>query len=285
MKRFDLSLVGDFYTPETMLKKTIIYSAAILFLALLFYLFWGPLFPWSPIKAGFQKIPSAKANIYIQGMTFSDSIVYHIDEILESEESFHELKYKDRVTIIIVDPETSMKRFAPWLRGSGYSVSLSMLNLIYIGPIARQSSFGIKTYLKHELSHMLMAQNTSFRKALRMHNQGWFVEGIAQYFSGHYFYSPSEFTEICKSRRVSFNTLREQNPLEMSFSDLKLNYTYYQLFIDYLINQYGLESLKYYIKLYIKAPDNYREMFKTVYGSDLEGILDSFKSSLNLSFD
>ena len=265
-----------------MLKKKIIYIVAIFSMGLLFYLFWGPLFPWSPIKPGFQKIPSSKSNVIIQNMTLSDSIVYHIDDILEEEEIFHQLNYADRVTIIIVDPNTNMKRFAPWLRGSGYSVSLSLLNLIYIGPIARQSSQGIRTYLKHELSHMLMDQNTSFKKALKMHEQGWLLEGIAQYFSGHHFYSRSKFIEICKSNQISFDSLREQNPLEMSFPNLKLNYTYYQLFVEYLVFQYGLESLQEYIKLYIEDPEKYRTMFETVYDSELNNILAAFKTSLSL---
>lgn len=268
-----------------MFKKKITYIAALFSMALLFYLFWGPLFPWSPIKPGFQKIPSSKAKVYIHTMNSSDSIVYHIDQILEDEEAFHQLNYKDRVSIVVVDPNTNMKRFAPWLRGSGYSVSLSMLNLIYIGPIARQSSQGIKTYLKHELSHMLMDQNASFRKALKMHEQGWLLEGIAQYFSGHHFYSRSKFIEICKSNQISFSSLREQNPLDMSFPNLKLNYTYYQLFVEYLVSQYGQEPLQDYIKRYIDEPGNYREMFPTVYGSELDVILVAFKASLGLSND
>ncbi len=265
-----------------MFKKKITYIIAACTLGLLIYLFWGPLFPWSPIKPGFQKIPSSKANVYIQNMLSSDSIVYLIDQILEDEQVFHQLNYVDRVTIIIVDPKTNMKRFAPWLKGSGYSVSLSLLNLIYIGPTARNSPFGISTYLKHELSHMLMDQNTGFRKALTMHEQGWFLEGLAQYYSGHYFYSRAEFIEICKSNQIRFNSLREQNPLEMSFPNLKLNYTYYQLFVEYLVNQHGLQLLQEYMKLYINEPDNYQELFSVVYGLDLNTILDSFKTSLKL---
>jgi hypothetical protein len=264
------------------LKKKITYIVATLTTCLLFYLFWVPLFPWSPIKPGFQKIPSTKANVYIQNITSADSIVYELDQILADEEIFHQLNYEDRVTIIIIDPKTSMKRFAPWLKGSGYSVSLSMLNLIYIGPIARQSSFGIKTYLKHELSHMLMDQNTSFGKALKMHEQGWLLEGIAQYFSGHHFYSRSEFIALSKTNQINFSSLREQNPLDMSFPNLKLNYTYYQLFVDYLVNRYGLEYLQNFIKFYIEEPDSYRELFETIYGSELDTILDAFKGSLGL---
>ncbi|MBC8374483.1 MAG: hypothetical protein H8E26_00475 [FCB group bacterium] len=263
-------------------KKKVTYIVALFSLGLLIYLFWGPLFPWSPIKPGFQKIPSSKANVYIQNMTLSDSIVYQIDQILKDEEIFHQLNYKDRVTVIIVDPKTSMKRFAPWLQGSGYSVSLSMLNLIYIGPRARQSSFGIKTYLKHELSHMLMDQNTSFRKALKMHEQGWLLEGVAQHFSGHHFYSRSEFIALCKTNQISFSSLNEQNPLDMSFPNLKLNYTYYQLFVDFLVGEYGLDALQNYIKQYIEEPDSYEQIFVNIYDNDLEMILHAFKTSLNI---
>lgn len=251
--------------------------------ALLVYLLWGPLFPWSPIKPGFQKIPASNAHIFIQNMTPADSIVYHIDGILEEEALFHQLQYQDKCTILIVDPETNMKRFAPWLRGAGYSVSLSMANLIYIGPTARTSSQGIETYLKHELSHMLMDQNTSFRKALRMHEQGWFLEGIAQYFSGHRFYTRAEFIEICKARQIRFSDLRAGNPLGMTFQDLKLNYTYYQLFIQHLVDSYGLGSLQTFIQHYLREPDNYPQLFEMLYGVKLETILVDFKASLQLS--
>lgn len=256
--------------------------ATILMLCGLVYLLWGPLFPWSPIKPGFQKIQSTKANVFIQNMSSSDSIVYHIDQLLGEEERFHDLSYMDKVTIIIVDSNTNMKRFAPWLKGSGYSVSLSMLNLVYIGPIARHYSQGIETYLKHELSHMLMDQNTSFRKALKMHDRGWLLEGVAQFYSGHHFYSRSKFIELCKSNQISFSNLREQNPLDMSFPNLKLNYTYYQLFIDYLVNQFGIEALQEYIKLYVDDPGDYRVLFETVYGSTLDNILEAFKASLGI---
>lgn len=266
----------------TITRKKLLYIIAAFTLSLLTYLFWGPLFPWSPVKRGFQRIPSSKANVFIQNMTASDSIVHEIDKILEDEEIFHQLKYQDKVTILIVDPETSMKRFAPWLRGRGYSVSLSLANLIYIGPTARRSSFGIKTYLKHELSHMLIDQNTSFRKALAMHDQGWLLEGVAQHYSGHQFYTRSEFVRVSKASGVSFTDLREESPLDMGFQDLKYNYTYYQLFIEYLVEAYGLEALQKYIKSYKDDPGDYQEIFVTIYGMKLDQLLEGFKNSLDI---
>ena len=54
-----------------------------------------------------------------------------------------------------------MKRFLPWMRGSGYSVKLGSVNVIYIGANARNSQHGIGVFLKHEISHLLIHQNTS----------------------------------------------------------------------------------------------------------------------------
>ena len=151
---------------------------------IILYLFWGPLFPWNPVKIGYTKIDASKASVYIDKLTERDSAAFEIEEIILEAEKFHGLKYIDDFKIIILDKESNMKRYLPWLKGSGYSVSLSLADVIYIGPNARKSKFGIRRHLKHELSHMLLAQNTTFDKAQIIHKQGWFAEGIAEYFSG-----------------------------------------------------------------------------------------------------
>ena len=95
---------------------------------LVFYLFWGPLFPWNPIKIGYEKIDLSKGTVYINELTEKDSVVYRLDEILLEEEKFHDLKYVDNFKIIVLNKDSNMKRYLPWLKGSGYSVSLSLIN-------------------------------------------------------------------------------------------------------------------------------------------------------------
>ncbi len=254
-----------------------IYLAFLFFLVIiLYYLFWGPLFAWNPIKIGYKKIKSSKAVIYINEMTERDSVVYRIDQIILEEEKFHDLKYVDDFKIIILDKDSNMKRYVPWLKGSGYSVSISLANLIYIGPTARKSPSGIEPYLKHELSHLLIDQNTTFKKALGIHEQGWFGEGIAEYFSGHSFYSKSEFLEVCRMNNFHFTSLYEKNPIKMSIREVRLNYTFYRYFIEFLIENYGMKKLQDYLKKYISNPGNYKELFVEVYSGDLNKLLDKF---------
>ena len=204
----------------------------LIFVSIILYLFWGPLFPWNPIKIGYITINSSKATIYINDMTERYSVVYRINDIMQAEEIFHDLNYIDDFKIVILSKESNMKRYVPWLKGSGYSVSLSSLNLIYIGPIARNSQPGIEPYLKHELSHLLIGQNTTLDKALKIHEQGWFVEGIAEYFSGHDFYNKNELIMLLKMSNLRFNSLDENNPLNMSSEELKLRYSYYGFLIE-----------------------------------------------------
>jgi hypothetical protein len=253
----------------------------LIFVIIISYLFWGPLFPWNPVKLGYKKIKSSKAVIYINEMTERDSVVYLIDELILEEEKFHDLKYVADFKIIILDKDSNMKRYVPWLKGAGFSVSLSLANLIYIGPTARKSPSGIEPYLKHELSHLLIDQNTSFKKTLKIHEQGWFIEGIAEYFSGHSFYSKSEFLEICKMNNLHFTSLYKKNPLKMSLKEVRFKYTFYRFFIEFVVENYGLKKLQEYLKKYIKNPGDYKELFVEVYSNDLTKLLDKFNTSLN----
>jgi len=262
------------------IKKRYLVSLLLLVI-IVSYLFWGPLFPWNPIKIRYKKINTSKATLYIKNITEKDSVVFNIDRILQEEENFHGLKYVDDFKIIILDKNSNMKRYLPWLKGSGYSVSLSIVDLIYIGPTARKHPDGIERYLRHELSHLLIAQNTTFNKALEIHEQGWFAEGIAEYFSGHSFYNKEEFIILYRRNHLNFASLFEKNPLKMSINELKLRYTYYRFFIEYLVDNFGIKKLQEYLKKYIKNPQVYKELFIEVYSNDLEMILARFSSSLN----
>ncbi|MCD4735986.1 MAG: hypothetical protein K8R53_08085, partial [Bacteroidales bacterium] len=160
------------------------YFILIFILLVVLYLFWGPLFPWSPLKLGFKKIESSKATVYITDFN-DESVVCNLDEILQEEEKFHGLKFRERFKIIILGKESNMKRYLPWLKGSGYSVKLGFLNVIYIGAIARNSQYGIEIFLKHEISHLLIHQNTSSSADnMEIVKQGWLAEGVATHFGG-----------------------------------------------------------------------------------------------------
>ena len=85
------------------------YLALVLIFVVIVYLFWGPLFPWNPVKIGYTKIDSPKATIYIKNISHKDSVVYRIGEIIRAEEKFHDLRYQDHFKIIILDTQENNK--------------------------------------------------------------------------------------------------------------------------------------------------------------------------------
>lgn len=255
------------------------YVIGFLVIGVMIYLFRGPLFPWCPVKFGYRKVSTASAKLYIQNFSQRDSAIFRLEKIIAETEQFHDLKYMDDFKIIILDEDSNMKRFLPWMRGSGYSVSLSLANVIYIGPTARRSPRGIESYLRHELSHLLIDQNTTFKKALKIHEQGWLAEGVAEYFSGRSFFRKSELMKFMGANNFSFTHLYEKNPLKMSLREVKFKYTFYRFLIEYLIESYGISKFHEYLKIYIEKPDNYKELFVEIYVLDLTELLKGFQLS------
>ena len=127
---------------------------------------------------------------------------------------------------------------------------------------------------------MLVAQNTTFDKGLKIHEQGWFIEGMAEYISGHSFYNKTEFMELCKRGNFMLNGLYEKNPLNMSFKELKFNYSYYRFFIEFLVNTYGLSKIQDYLRKYIDRPEDYKTIFVEVYAVNLPELLYKFKTEM-----
>ena len=264
---------------KTKFKKRYIFL--ILFLLIVLYLFWGPLFPWSPVKPGFIKVESSKATTYIT-KNEGDSVVYAIDEIIHEAEEFHDLSFKKKFKIIILGSKSNMKRFLPWLRGSGYSVKLGYANLIYIGATARTSRYGVRVFLKHEISHLLLHQNmASGMDNLRTMDQGWLAEGVATCFGGPHYYGKTEFVEYWERNNLAFDSLYEQNPQEMGRSMFALKYTYYRFFVQFLVDAYGLGKFQFYLKEYLRAPLDYKMLFSKVFGEDLNSILKKFDSYMH----
>lgn len=115
---------------------------------------------------------------------------------------------------------------------------------------------------------------------MQIHKQAWFVEGIAEYLSGHSFYSKNDLRKSVTMNKVSWNRFTGKNPQDMSWQELQIKYSYYRYFIEFLVETYGISKLQEYIKLYLHDPDTYSELFMKVYSTDLDEILKVYFSKL-----
>lgn len=66
------------------MKKRLFLIFAAVFI--LIYLFWGPLFAWSPVKIGYKKVGTDRYTLFIKEKI---PTVDRLDTILKAEEGWH----------------------------------------------------------------------------------------------------------------------------------------------------------------------------------------------------
>ncbi|MFC1725167.1 hypothetical protein ACFL4T_06045 [candidate division KSB1 bacterium] len=254
------------------------FSIPVLLLIMLIVLgFYGPLYPWSPVKISYKKTDLEMASVYVKDKGNWNPIIYQVDEIMKAEEDFHGLKYKSRIKIFCVADSGDMKRFVPYLEMSDGAVNLGILRLIFLGPVTRTASFGLEAFLKHELSHALLVQNTSIKKALQIHRQSWLAEGTAVFYSGLFFYNKCSFAKICRQMDLKFDSIYPGRALDFEKGEMKFKYSLYGFFVQFLIEKYGMDMFREYVKEYIKEPENYKKFCLEIYGESFKIMLSRFE--------
>jgi hypothetical protein len=136
-------------------------------------------------------------------------------------------------------------------------------------------------FLKHELSHALIYQNTSLRKALKIRR--WFEEGLAVYFgNAHHYYRGAELKTLAIDQRFFFDLLDDSAEPEGIPTGIKFSFMYgaYGEFIRYLIDTYSLERVLDFVREYIREPDQEEELFHTFFGKASQEVVQQFWQNL-----
>lgn len=270
---------------NNVLKVSIISIIALSLVAVGYLFLWGKLFPFSLIIVGFSKHELSNTVIYVQnGAVFDD--FQSIDTLIPAVESFHELRFKSKPRIFIfrdrnsyLQRSISKARFCAFYNGS-----------LVISPWAlteaKAGTISLEIYLKHELSHALLFQNTDILTAYRYPK--WLLEGIAVYSTnqmGTSWYPSKEETYrlIRQGNFVPpglFETRKEDQvrlnvPYRMTFM-----YSEFACLVDYLVATGGREKFLSYMKTLLHK-DNQEQVFKDIYGVDFDRFLLNFKAHVH----
>lgn len=236
----------------------------------------GPLFAWGP-KWGYAEEKHDQAILLARNPALFDTIS-DINQIFREEESFHGLSYKSKVLIVFVDNKYEWKSIFPYLSSGVGGASLQTGNAIFINyPKIARHNYSMDGFIKHELSHTLLYQNSGLIKAYQMFKHFWPEEGIATYFGGpfDYFANKEEYLAAFKGANLEISN----DPLKLydgiSESGGKISYTTYRYFFEYLDTTYGREKLQQFIKAYNNNPNNFQQDFHNIFGIS---ILDAVKS-------
>jgi hypothetical protein len=221
----------------------------------------GKLFPYSQIIVGFEKNELENIIIYSQkGSEFQD--ITGADTLITGVEKFHKLEFKAKPALFIFRDSTSYIRHSP----SKARFCTFPNSKIFITPWAMsealQGKISLEIYLKHELSHSLIFQNTGFLGALKYPD--WLLEGLAVYSSDQMGTSSYPDKTLTYSLIASGNFMppgayktKKEASIRLEVPE-RINFIYseFACIVDYLITRNGRDKFIYYVKSLLGDQNN-----------------------------
>ncbi|GEM_PF-72302 len=254
-------------------------TVSFVILLLLFLAFYGPLFPWSPLKPGYTHIPLDHSVIYTAKPEQLHPQYRETGRMMKNNESVLGMKYKSNINIIVCTTYSEMSRFVPWISRMP-SFALETGDTAYFSPQIRENSMNTAEYIQRELVHLLFFQNSTFFKNFTIKKQKWISEGVAAYLGGPTYMSRNEFVRQFKKKKLDIDENDAYLFKGIDKDEHAFNYTLSKYFITFLFESYGKEKMIRFLHIYIKTPAKYPVIFKDIYGLTLVEALKKFKSDL-----
>ncbi|MBX3277985.1 MAG: hypothetical protein KF868_08300 [Acidobacteria bacterium] len=268
------------------IKRFLKHAALIVLFCLLalavFSLLYGPLLAWSPVKPGYDHLELRRADVYVAAGESPPADYAEIDRMMEEAEAFHGLRFHKKVTVIACRDWASCARYMPWMRVRGIGgVTLATGDVIYITPQLKEKGLSIAEFLRHELSHAVISQNTTIRKSIALTDQMWFSEGLAVSFGRQAAYlSRDGFLQ----RAADTELIVYLDPERMDRShpqwSVRMAYPTQRYFLEYLKARFGAESFQRFMLAYMDAPGEYRRRFSEAFGLSLPDAVAEYQRAL-----
>ena len=263
-------------------RRGVIGVAALLFILLAMAFPFGPLLPWSPVKPGYHTVSYASADIYVGGGDDRIGDYGDVDRMMREAEAFHQMKYRRRVRVIACRSWSDCERALPWLHVKVIGgVTLATGDVIYITPRLKEKNLSAAEFLRHELSHALLDQQTTVRKALKMNEQSWFSEGLAVSFGDQKAYlSRAEFLERAPKEDLAKFIDPEVMDISAPAWDARFAYVAQRYFLEYLKGRFGAERFQGFTVKYIDNPGDYRNLFNGAFQISFADAIKQFAQAI-----
>ncbi|MBP6823772.1 MAG: hypothetical protein KA368_19635 [Acidobacteria bacterium] len=263
-------------------RKLFIGLAAAMFFVLLMAFPFGPLLPWSPIKPGYSEASYARADVYFNKNEPEPNDYLLVDQMMAEAEAFHGLKFQRRVKVVACKNWEDCQRSWFWMNVKPLGgVTLGTGDAIYITPKLKEKNFSVAEFLRHELSHAVISQNTTIRSSLKMTDQAWFSEGIAVWFGNQTSYlSQAEFLE--KARTTDLTKVIDPVRMDRNSPDWSWRFAYpaQRYFLEYLKQSQGNDRFQQFLNKYIHDPDDYQRQFNDTFQLSLADAVRQFEQTI-----
>ncbi|HUW62032.1 MAG TPA: hypothetical protein VMZ06_13610 [Candidatus Bathyarchaeia archaeon] len=285
---------------KTVLKIAAPIAVAGVAAVLLYALLFGPLFAFSPLKFGFNELHLGRCKVSYPSGATPDPAYSQLDDLMAETEKFHRLSFKKNVLVIVCASNSQYRRFS---LASGNACTVQTGTVIYIRPSISEAAYppriahqggvlkllppanpakrDLASFLKHELSHAVLYQNTTLWKAMKI--KRWPEEGLAVYFGNtHHYYAGEDLRSLAIDDGFWFNLTNEDAEPVGIPDGIKHFFSYgaYCGFITYLVDTYGRHHVLNFVKDYIRSPQNEEALFKKQFGISLNDALEEFRKRL-----
>ncbi|HEV8144774.1 MAG TPA: hypothetical protein VGP79_00255 [Bryobacteraceae bacterium] len=253
---------------------------ALLVLVLLAFPY-GPLFPWSPVKPGYEKTELTRADVYSSKGKPLDPAFRRVDEFIVQTEKLHQLAMPKRITVIACANWSDFKRFMPTLGAVG-GATLATGTALYITPKIAENNFDTSEFLLHELSHACLYQHTSIWNSQKMNQAAWLLEGLAvlngrqkAYISAAEFKERAKVTDLTRVIGPGLNDLPQ--PVDMRF-----NYVAWRYFLEHLQSSRGRDRFQELLVAFLDDAGAVHSAFQRIYGMSVNDAVREFQQELRL---
>lgn len=243
---------------------------------------FGPLLPWSPVKPGYAGVGYARAEVFHDRLAPLPEELGDVDGLLRDAEAFHHLTFKRKVRIILCKNWRDCERGMPWLNTHALGgVTLATGDAIYITPKLREKNFSIREFLRHELSHALISQNTTVLSSFRLNKVAWFNEGMAVSFGRQRDYlGREEFLARAKDVEMA----RYLDPARMEIGgpgwEARFAYPAQRYFVEYLKQKFGEDRFSGFLTRCIADPDNHARLFEEAFQQPLSEAIREYEQAV-----
>lgn len=288
----------DFNIPY-MKKRSILVAgpAALLMVACIYGFFFGPLFSYCPVTPGFDRMDLERCTILYPSGAVLPPEYSTLDTLMDETERFHRMSFRKRVKVVVCATPGQYKRLS---LGGGHASTPQTGTAIYIAPSIEETTYppslqregetsetsslrktgrrDLAGFLKHELSHAILYQNTGLFRAFHIRN--WVDEGLAIYFGNpDHYYRGEEFRTLAFQQGCFFNLLDDESEPVVTPPGIKFYFKYgaYCEFMAYLVDKYGLDCVLEFVHAYIQSPSDEKTLFQASFGCSPAVMLDRFR--------
>jgi len=241
---------------------------------------FGPLFPWSPWKPGYERLPLARAEVFYPTGTEPKEAYRKIDSYVEGAERALRLNAPKRLTVIMTRDWDHFQRLLPHMRSRGLgAVTLATGTIIYITPRLEERGFDHGEFLRHEINHAVIHQNQGVISAYRMNELPWLLEGLAVSYGDQKAYLSREQFLIRVRRNPDL--LPVIDPARRAAStDMRFAYPVWRYFVEFLMEHYGRERFQTFLIACMNDPRLWRAHFQQSFAEPLDAAVHRYEGSL-----